>query len=187
MPRQFILSRLFWFITWTISLIIWHSGLWDFMNDSGNSINSFSQWIEKRREKNLHKVKQLKACGRHSNTNKLPLVWTFYCQWFEYLKIWTPLALWSLAVFLLWSQFKCQGSLSWQFHHRRPSYIITRIHRALICPAYSGPGFCIVSVTFRSSSVQASGSKSPFATTIIQTWGQRRPKSRLESLGLSDS
>ena len=74
----------------------------------------------------------------------------------------------------------------WQFHHRRPSYIITRIHRALICPAYSGPGFCIVSVTFRSSSVQASGSKSPFAictnSTILQIWEQRRPKSRLESL-----
>ena len=182
MPRQFILSRLFWFITWTISLIIWHSGRWDFMNDSGNSINSFSQWIEKRREKNLHKVKQLKACGRPSNTNKLPLVWTFYCQWFEYLKNLNTLALWSLAVFLLWSQFKCQGSLS-SIADNSIFYNNPHLHRALICPAYSGPGVCIVSLTFRSSFAQASGSKSPFANcTIVQIWEQRRPKSRLESL-----
>ncbi len=62
-------------------------------------------------EESLHKVKQLKACGCYSNINKLALVWTFYSQWFEYLKIWTPPALRSLAVFL-WYQFKCQGSLS---------------------------------------------------------------------------
>ena len=125
MPRQFILSRLFWFITWTISLIIWHSGRWDFMNDSGNSINSFSQWIEKRREKNLHKVKQLKACGRPSNTNKLPLVWTFYCQWFEYLKIWTPWPCdhWQCSS----SGLSSNAKVPWAPLPTIPSYIITRI------------------------------------------------------------